>query len=297
MLSAFYRAPYAFSRWDGLDGRWRHTNFANLFPDGIRRVMGAMLTEDWALLAPRIASNGNLPIVEPPDEFENIYPAMPLGWVSFVPNSGPEFCWPVQGNYVCRDPGSQEVIQGVPQDSVPVEPQLGFETQKFMAFWAYVYQPSSQVMDFTDQMRVWKLGTDVDPGFAANLVQWTDPESGIRYFAKRYGDEQILDRTYDKGIAAKMIQWANILTGKAYELDATTPYDPVTGAANVVLDVDGNPKVIVDKITVPSNPSKLTCEDNRFCVQLRRYRGLIDFVVDTAHQLGFPPPELPTIEQ
>jgi hypothetical protein len=32
-------------------------------------------------------------------------------------------------------------------------------------------------------------------------------------------------------------------------------------------------------------------------VQLRRYRGLIDFVVDTAHTLGFPPPELPTIEQ
>lgn len=297
MLAAYYRAPYAFSRWDGLDGRWRHTNFGNLFPEGMRRIMGTLLTEDWALVAPRVAANGSIPIVEPEDPQGHIYPAMPLGWVSFVPSGGPELCWPIQGNYVCKDPLSGKVLPNLPQDSVPVEPQLGFETQKFLAFWAYVYQPSSQVMDFTDMMRIWKTGKDVDPGFAAKLVEWVDPETGLRYFAKRYGDEQILDRVYDKGIAAKMIQWANTLTGKAYELDATTPYDPVTGRANVVLGANGNPKVVVDKITVPSNPSALQCEDNRYCVQLRRYRGLIDFVVDTAHTLGFPPPELPTIEQ
>jgi hypothetical protein len=165
-----------------------------------------------------------------------------------------------------------------------------------MAFWAYVYQPSSQVMDFTDMMRIWKTGQDVDPTFATKVVEWVDPDSGLRYYAKRYGDEQIFDRVYDKGIAAKMIQWANKLSALAYELDATTPYDPVTGRANIVVDEFGKPKVIVDKVTMPSDPTNLTCQDNRYCMQLRRYRGLIDFVVDTATTLGFPPPELPTNE-
>jgi hypothetical protein len=296
MLSAYYRAPYAFTRWDGLDGRWRFTNFVNLFPDGMRRLMGLMMTEDWATLAPRAASNGSGPIVEPPDANKNVYPAKPLGWVSFVPKQGPEVCWPTQGNYVCRDPLSTQIVPGIPGDSVAIEPQLGFETQKFMAFWAYVYQPSSQVMDFTDMMRIWKTGHDVDPSFATKVVEWVDPDSGLRYYAKRYGDEQILDRVYDKGIAAKMLQWANTLTPLAYELDATTPFDPVTGKANVVVDEFGKPKVISDGKTIPSSAGNITCEDNRFCIQLRRYRGLIDFVVDTANTLGFPAPELPTIE-
>jgi hypothetical protein len=253
MLSAYYRAPYAFTRWDGLDGRWRFTNFANLFPEGMRRTMGLMMTEDWETLAARVATKNGMPIVEPPDANDNVYPAKPLGWVSFVPQQGPEVCWPMAGNYVCRDPMSQEVLPGAPQESVAIDPQLGFETQKFMAFWAYVYQPSSQVMDFTDMMRIWKTGQDVDPAFATKLVEWLDPDSGLRYYAKRYGDEQIFDRVYDKGIAAKMIQWANKLSALAYELDATTPYDPVMGRANIVVDEFGKPKVIVDKVTVPSD--------------------------------------------
>jgi hypothetical protein len=40
-----------------------------------------------------------------------------------------------------------------------------------------------------------------------------------------------------------MIQWANKRTGLAYELDATEPYDPVTGRANAVVDEYGKPKV------------------------------------------------------
>jgi hypothetical protein len=297
MLAAYYRAPYAFSRWDGLDGRWRHTNFVNLFPEGMRRLMGIAMTEDWELLAPRVAANGTTPILEPDATTGNLYPAKPLGWVSFVPKEAPEVCWPVKGNYVCSDSLGAPVLPGVPDSSVPIEPQLGFETQKFLLFWAYVYQPSSQVMDFTDMMRLWKTGKDVDPEFKIRLVEWIDPQSGFRYFAKRYGDEELFGKTYDKGIAAKMIQWANQLTAKAYALDPVEPFDPVTGRANVQLDEQGQPVVIKDGVTRPNDENNLTCADNRWCVQLRRYRGLIDFAVDTAQTLGFEAPELPTIER
>lgn len=79
-----------------------------------------------------------------------------------------------------------------------------------------------------------------------------------------------------------MIQWANTLTGEAYELDATTPYDPVTGAANVKLDAQGQPTI----------KGAAVCEDNKKCKQLRDYRGLLDFTRDTAATLGFPEPAL-----
>ena len=87
-------------------------------------------------------------------------------------------------------------------------------------------------------------------------------------------------KTYDKGIAAKMIQWANELTASAYVLDATQPFDPQTGMANVVY-TDGKPEVKGGE-----------CTDNTACVALRRYRGLLDFSRDTAARLGFPEPAL-----
>ncbi len=291
VLNAFYRVPYAFSRWDGIDGRWRHTNFANLFPDGVRRMLGLMLTEDFSLVAPRVTANAGRPQVNSDD-----LPAAPLGWVSFVPSDGPEHCFVSAGNYLCKDTLSDVVLGGAPAESVAIEPQIGFEIQKFLAFWAYVYMPESQVLDFVDMMRIWKIGDDVDPTFAANYVSWVDPETNLRYFARRYGDEVIFGKTYDQGIAAKMLQWAIQLTSKAYVLDETTPYDLVTGAPNVVRNPDGTPVVADDGITVPSNDPP-RCSDNRYCVQLRNYRGLIDFTRDLGHQVGFFEPELPTLER
>jgi hypothetical protein len=145
-------------------------------------------------------------------------------------------------------------------------------------------------------MRIWKVGDDVDPQLAGSYVGWIDPETDLRYYARRYGDEAIFGKTYDKGIAAKMLTWANELTSKAYLLDETTPYDPLTGAAIVQRAADGTPLVASDAITKTSNDPR-QCADNRYCAQLREYRGLIDFTRDLGHQVGFIEPELPTTER
>jgi hypothetical protein len=296
MLDATYRAPYAFTRWDGIDGRWQFTNFANLFPEGMRRLIGAMLTEDATLYAPRVTGVNGRPDTIPSDDLTQNLPANPLGWASYVPADGPEHCFPTGGNYLCRDSLSQPVLTGTAPDSVALEPQLGFEIQKFLAFWAYVYMPDSQVLDFVDMMRIWKVGEDIDPAIASDYVAFVDPETTIRYYARKQGDETLFGKTYDKGIAAKMLQWANTLASKAYVLDEDEPTDPATGAVNVQRDADGNPLIANDGVTATAN-TKRQCVDNRFCVQLRNYRGLIDFVRDVGHQVGFPEPELSTVEQ
>jgi hypothetical protein len=142
-------------------------------------------------------------------------------------------------------------------------------------------------------MRIFQLGGDNNPDYLPDqVVEWRDPESGLRYLAKRYGNETIFGKTYDRGIAAKMIQWANHLTSKAYRLDADVPFDPVTGMANVLYDEDGRPIVAPDPAIPASSP---TCDDNTFCVQLRKYRGLLDYTRSTAAHLGFPEPGLQII--
>jgi hypothetical protein len=165
-----------------------------------------------------------------------------------------------------------------------------------LAFWAYVFMPDSQVLDFVDMMRIWKIGEDVDPTIANRYVSFLDPENGIRYYARRFGDEDIFGKTYDRGIAAKMLQCANSLAAQAYELDETTPVDPVTGAVNAKLDTNGRPLIADDGgITLESSDPRV-CQDNIYCKRLRDYRGLIDFVRDLGHQVGFIEPELATIE-
>ncbi|MBK7581429.1 MAG: hypothetical protein IPI67_14605 [Myxococcales bacterium] len=283
MLEASYRS-FNFWRFDGLDARFGHINYTDLWGDGMRRMIGSMLTGDRGLFAARVTSepNGAPHIVE--TDSGPKYPESPLGWVSFISPNGPEICWPVNGTLLCQTALGDQVGGGnTLKGSRPVDPQLGYEVQKFILFWSYVYLPTAETWDWVDLMRMYKLGSDLDPGYLPKQrVEWRDPETGQRYLAKRYGDETLLGKKYDKGIAAKMVQWANTLTAEAYELDATTPFDPDTGAANIKLDSEGKP--IYKGATI--------CDDNKKCVELRLYRGLMDFARDTAATLGFPEPAL-----
>ena len=156
-----------------------------------------------------------------------------------------------------------------PASSVAIDPELGFEIQKFVLFYSYVFLPASQRNDWVDMLRIFKLGTDTAPAFdPAEMVEWKDPQTGYRYLAKRFGNEQLFGKTYDKGIGAKMVQWANYLASKAYvPADAAAPSDPQTGRFIYKVDDKGLPVVQPDSLVTPSSTT-LTCDDNHYCVQL-----------------------------
>ena len=62
------------------------------------------------------------------------------------------------------------------------------EVQKFIVFWFYVYQHQEEVMDWIDMARIYRLGSDLNPDYLpADVLEWRDPESGLRYLAKRFG--------------------------------------------------------------------------------------------------------------
>jgi hypothetical protein len=256
------------SRDDFTDGRYRNISFATIFPDGVRRLVAAALTEDPNLLGWRVEANkSGRPVVG-----ADFAPSAGMGTRSFWPKAGPEVCWRRTGSVICKEyPTENPVDDAAPSSSIVVDPEIGFEVQKFLVFSALVNLPESYKEDWIDMMRVFRLGTSSAPLFPADeQATWVDPLSGQSYVAHRYGSEKLDGETVDRGIAARMIDWMNVLTAQAYE----TSIDPVTSAVIYVKTPDGQP----------------TVKSQRFVDRVKSYQGLLDFMQEVSGAFGFYAP-------
>jgi hypothetical protein len=89
-----------------------------------------------------------------------------------------------------------------------------------------------------------------------------------------------------------MLQWANTLTALAYEpADPANPFVPESGRFNFKYGPNGQPVVKPDPGCgqtgcPPDDPANVRCDENRACVQLRNYRGLIDYSRDLGAYFG-----------
>jgi hypothetical protein len=288
-----------FYRFDALDARIRYVNFANLWPEGMRQLIGVLLTDDAEMYAPRVSTTGGaIDTVDDPEYPDLIkYPRNPLAWTSWTSKKGPQMCWTSSNQLTCNDYFGTPIgaAQPATTNSIGIEPNWGWEEQKFIVYWTYVYMPDSEQMDWVDSLRIFQIGSQTDPSYLPlQSIEFRDPESGFRYVAKRFGPEQIFGKTWDRGIAAKMIQWANELAEKAYETDPSIPVPP-SGQLQYVFDADNRPKVLADPFVTPTDPTNVRCDENRYCKQLRKYRSLLDFTRQTAGRMGFPEPGLHVI--
>jgi hypothetical protein len=256
------------SRDDFSDGRYRNISFATIFPDGVRRLLAAALTEDQTALGWRVESKNGKAVLGSDQN-----PTLGMGYRSFWPKDAPEVCWRRSGSVLCKEyPSETEVDVGVPAESIPIDPEIGFEVQKFLVFSALVNLPESYKEDWIDMMRIFRLGTDSAPLFPPDQqATWVDPLSGQSYVAHRYGTEAIDGQNVDRGIGARMLDWMNILTAEAYETQGT---DPVTGGFDYVRGTDGQPVV----------------KSQRFANRVKSYQGLLDFMQEVSGLFGFYAP-------
>jgi hypothetical protein len=268
------------SRDDFADGRYRNISFATIFPEGVRRLLAAALTEDQASLGWHVETSGNDPVIQ-----GDRSPETGMGFRSFWPSDGPEICWRRSGSLVCKEYPSEDPIDDTsPIESLPIDPEVGFEVQKFIVFSALVNLPQSYKADWVDMMRIFRLGTDATPLFpAGEQATWTDPLSGQTYVAHRYGYETIDGQRVDRGIGARMLDWMNLLTRQAYEpeLDPVTneqAIDPVTGAFIYAKTQDGQPVV-------------KALFGQRFVNRVKSYQGLLDFMQEVTGFFGFYAPD------
>jgi len=273
------------SREDFVDARYRAVSLADLFPDGYRRFLGNLLTGDDYLKGPRIASKENgVPLVDTAN-----LPSSGIGWTTWWSQT-PESCFPSSGTAVCDSygTGTKPFKPKAPAAVTVLDPQLGWEVQKFFIAWTLLYLPENQQQHWLDMMRIWELGKDADPGFE-NRIEFHNPQGKV-YVAKTFGTEKVFGRTVEKGIAARMLQYANELMAKAYTTE-DGPDINGDGAPDWYLPKlnpdTGEPLVKYDSTIAgveggfikptgtagcdKKDNSKCTCTDNRACMQLQKY--------------------------
>jgi len=245
------------SRGDFLDPRFRAVSLADLFPEGYRRFLGNMLTGDDFIKGARLTANaanspdleteaGDLPEGTDCKGAGCKYPLHPIGWTSWWPTEGAESCFPANGSIVCKSFVESKFQPDAPANTVPVDPQVGWDQQKFLIAQTFVYLPENQQQKWFEMMSLWELGKDADPGFP-NRIEYHNPLGKV-YIAKTYGKEALFGKTVQKGIAARVLEWANILLQKAYQ---TTPGPDLDGDGapdwfEPVLDSQGQPIVLSD---------------------------------------------------
>ncbi|MFN3199081.1 MAG: hypothetical protein ACE366_11840 [Bradymonadia bacterium] len=294
------------SRRDFVDARYRAVSLAELYPDGFRRWLANNLTGDDAIKGMRLWSD---PVGRPFLDDKG-FPDAPMGYVSWWGET-PRVCFPNDSTTLCTTFGNESGANFNPDDpefTAVLDPQIGWEQQKFLVAWTLMYLPANQEQSWIDMMRVWELGVDNDPGFD-NRIEFHNP-TGKVYVAKAYGTEQIFGKTVQRGIAARVLEYANELLAQAYVVDDGpdlnndgTPdwYIPVMNAntGEPLIQWDPSISAITEEGFVDpegsfgcnaSSNANCTCEANRACMALRQYVSLPFFMREaiSAYGLGNP---------
>jgi hypothetical protein len=319
------------SRRDFYDARFRAVGMADVLPDGFRRLIGNGLTNDRSILAPQLAAEGGDPLRDEgatgPDQDADMYPARAMGWKSWWPTTGPQTCFPSGGRLACYDfLAGREFNPANVEETVSVDPQIGWEVQKFLIAWTLAHIPANEKAYWLDQMRVFRLGPDADPLFEQR-VEWQDPSSGQVYYARSYGMECLFGnpdsqsaceasggKWVQKGIAARVLEYANFLTSRGYQLDTTftSPiYGPgfdEHGRAQIMWHLDGTPIIVPDPAIVDIAPSgagvpvqpcdtnvnagctPLTIYKNHFAYELVGYKSVPDYLQEVLIEYGLNEP-------
>jgi hypothetical protein len=286
---------------DFTDPRYRAAALAHLFPDGYRRLLGNMLTNDTFLKGPRLACNEKgIPEKGKPGWTEGDEPQQtgrvitkPLGWVSWWGET-PRVCFAGGPSPLCDglyNLGNVDLSDSYPNTKA-LDPQVGWEQQKWLIVDTLRYLRDNEKYEWFDMMALYNLSS-MEANFE-NRIEFHDPNSGV-YAARTYGKENIFGRTVQKGIAARVLEYANSFIKDAYVTTAVDHdgdgnpdwYVPVMGTdgrAQIKHDpsvkrddiLGGNPVVPSEWGTCsPTDNSGCRCEDNRACLELKKYISVV----------------------
>ena len=271
------------SRDDFYDGRFRAVALADLFPEGYRRWVGNVLTGDNFLTGMRAptSASGNLLLA-------GKIPAEPLGQTSWWTDE-PEVCFPRAGTTFCTTwNGSGFETDSTHGDGRAIDPQIGWEQQKFIIAWTLLYLPENETSKWVDMFRIWEAGVDSDPGFT-NRIEFHTPDGRV-FVARTYGKETIFGKEVQRGIGARVLQWANTLLKDGYE--TTDGPD---------LDLDGSPDWYVPVLDGSGFPSYInsrgqpvpgaTACQTAGCYELYNYQTIPAFIRQTLEAYGLDAPE------
>ncbi|HEX2732842.1 MAG TPA: hypothetical protein VHM70_14635 [Polyangiaceae bacterium] len=195
---------YSSGRQFYLDRRNLNINFRSDFPQGVDRLLGGVLAEDWTNISPYV-TNAQNPVV------------------------------------VSRDIAGPSP-NAPPTNSQPVFPNLGYNQQIPTIIFAQLFGRANGDLALSNKLRIWLEGSisgelDIPE---AEQERFSDPLSGITYVARRFGPETLDGKEVEQGIGSRMLEHANALLAAAYVVDAEAGLDEF-GRPTLTLDEDGNP--------------------------------------------------------
>jgi hypothetical protein len=228
------------SKEDFVDSRYKNVNFATVYPEQMRRLFAAVLTNDLQTYAPWVT-----PPTAPDDT--------PLETLQYP-------VW-----HDATDIGAR------PSASLLVDPNYGWNTQMYAMVWGTMFFPSTWSTQWIHDARIALLENDAPVWPEVETFRFFDPKSGLTYRAHKIGTEAMLGHTVQKGTGARSLEWANHLVATAYLVNRDVNGDPI-------LNADGTPQLILDVNGVPQlDPAHpgADLELSRYVDTIDLYRQLI----------------------
>lgn len=228
-----------------LDSRNVNINFRSIVPDGVDRLLGGVLAEDWLTTAPYLEAPP-APGVSATVSYRNLI---------------------------------DDTLTPVAADAIVTYPNLGYNQQIALLIFPQLFGRVNGDLTLSNKLRVWIEGSvsgEVDIPEAQQL-RFSDPESGITYVARRFGDETFYGKTIETGIGSRMLQRANELLVRSF-VGATDD----EGVA--IVDEFGRPQLQVD-----AAGAFISADDPEAYAQFRKYVGLLDVAVQVSTVFGFGP--------
>jgi hypothetical protein len=281
------------------DARYRAISIADVFPEGYRRWLANNLTGDDTIKGVAIAAKAN----GAPDVNADLSPKAGLGTTSWWPINGPEICFPSTNNILCSQYGqdSKPFNPSAVPNIARIDPLVGWEEQKFLIAWTYVYLPENQKRYWLDRLELKELGKDADPNWDSRIELHLP--NGSTYVARTFGTETIFGKTVQKGISARVVEYANELMSQAFQGKWYNKFGVVVDQANPpkdswwIADIDSQddqPIVMFDPDAIPLNANggglpngkpgcssaagdnlDCTCSSNHNCTKLDKYKSVL----------------------
>lgn len=225
------------SRENALDGRDPYISFRTDNPQAMDRLLGGILAQDWETIAPSLLADKKT-----------------LQTFSLLD----------------RDPSKLKR----PAGASIVFPNTGYSNAIGMGIYSMLFSRFSTDLTLANKLRI-RFAQDNGPKIPdAKRISFTDPVTGFRYDANRFGTETIQGRDVETGIASRMLQRANELVAAGYQVKE------LNGAP--VFDAFGEPElVLVNGAPVVKAADQVAA--------LRRYIGLLDGVRQVGNIFGDGP--------
>ncbi len=181
---------FTISRASYLDGRAVMKNFQMDNGLGLDRFLGGILSEDWKNVAPRVDTSA----------------AGVMGKAS----DGLPYRTTQMLNLL-------DTKVTPPANSTVVFPDIGYKTELQTLVWADLFAALNSDTTLIKKLAIYVKGIDyVDALSPADVISFTDPDTGTVYLARKFGPDTIGANTVDSGIASRMLQHAIDIQNNPY---------------------------------------------------------------------------------